>query len=159
MIECGIQIAKQPNQWVFVFQGDVRLSLCTTLDELIDSVFSEETPSELAIDLSQAANIDSTCLGLLAKLALHFHKTVGVLPGLHCPSQDLVELIESLGLESLFEWHDDAPMAAGQSVALKACDAQAAQPVILQAHETLSQLNDANQAEFHGLIHALKDRS
>jgi len=63
-----ILLAKGPERWSFKFVGDVRLSLCTTLDQLIGDVFSAGYPGMLEIDLTQAINIDSTCLGLLAKI-------------------------------------------------------------------------------------------
>ncbi|MGB0966116.1 MAG: STAS domain-containing protein [Litorivicinus sp.] len=155
-MDCGIEIAKSPDRWVFVFKGDVRLSLCTTLDDLIASLFEQGTPVQVLIDLSAADNIDSTCLGLLAKLAMHYQSTNAALPVIHCPNADLVDLIESLGLESLFEWRDEAIDVSCQRVELKGCEPAAAQSLVLSAHEALAELNHANQAQFDGLIRALK---
>lgn len=152
----SILVSKQSPEWVVAFQGDVRLSLCTTLDDLTQDLFQAGIPDRLTIDLHQAEMIDSTCLGLLAKLAMHYEGASQSLARLYCPSAELVELVQSLGLESLFEWTDVAPTQDCHPIPLKSCDQTSAQPLILDAHQQLSQLNSDNQAQFQGLISALK---
>ena len=80
-----ILLAKGPERWSFKFVGDVRLSLCTTLDQLIGDVFSAGYPGVLEIDLTPAINIDSTCLGLLAKLAMQYETKTQSQLFLCCP--------------------------------------------------------------------------
>lgn len=151
-----ILLAKGPERWSFQFVGDVRLSLCTTLDQLIGDVFSAGYPVELAVDLTKASNIDSTCLGLLAKLAMQYEAETQSLPYLCCPHEHLIELLESLGLESLFNLVADIQAVDAEPVPLRPCDAVSAQPLVLEAHERLAQLNTDNQAQFQGLIDSLK---
>ena len=151
-----ILLAKGPERWSFKFVGDVRLSLCTTLDQLIGDVFSAGYPGVLEIDLTQAINIDSTCLGLLAKLAMQCEVETQSQPQLCCPHAHLIDLLESLGLESLFKWVEETQMLEAEPVPLRPCDAVSAQPLVLEAHERLAQLNTDNQAQFQGLIDSLK---
>ena len=151
-----ILLAKGPERWSFKFVGDVRLSLCTTLDQLIGDVFSAGYPGVLEIDLTPAINIDSTCLGLLAKLAMQYETETQSQPFLCCPHAHLIDLIESLGLESLFNWVEDIQILDAESVPLRPCDAVTAQPLVLEAHERLAQLSTDNQAQFQGLIDSLK---
>lgn len=151
-----ILLAKGPERWSFKFVGDVRLSLCTTLDQLIGDVFSAGYPGMLEIDLTQAINIDSTCLGLLAKLAMHYEVETQSQPQLCCPHAHLIDLLESLGLESLFNLVEETQTLDAEPVPLRPCDAVSAQPLVLEAHERLAQLNTDNQAQFQGLIDSLK---
>ena len=151
-----ILLAKGPERWSFKFVGDVRLSLCTTLDQLIGDVFSAGYPGVLEIDLTPAINIDSTCLGLLAKLAMQYETETQSQPFLCCPHAHLIDLIESLGLESLFNWVEEIQILDAESVPLRPCDAVTAQPLVLEAHERLAQLSTDNQAQFQGLIDSLK---
>ena len=151
-----ILVAKGPERWSFQFVGDVRLSLCTTLDQLIGEVFSSGYPGELEIDLTQATNIDSTCLGLLAKLAMQYETETQSQPKLCCPHAHLIDLLESLGLESLFNRVEEIQQVEAESVPLRPCDALSAQPLVLEAHERLAKLNSDNQAQFQGLIDSLK---
>ena len=58
----------------------------------------------LEIDLTQAINIDSTCLGLLAKLAMQYEVETQSQPQLCCPHAHLIDLVESLGLEACLSW-------------------------------------------------------
>ena len=151
-----ILLAKGPERWSFRFVGDVRLSLCTTLDQLISDVFSAGYPGMLEIDLSQAINIDSTCLGLLAKLAMQYEIETQSPPQLCCPHAHLIDLLESLGLESLFNRVEQIKPVDAVPVPLRPCDAVSAQPLVLEAHERLAQINTDNQAQFQGLIDSLK---
>ena len=151
-----ILLAKGPERWSFKFVGDVRLSLCTTLDQLIGDVFSAGYPGMLEIDLTQAINIDSTCLGLLAKLAMRYEVETQSQPQLCCPHPHLIDLLESLGLESLFKLVEETQTLDAEPVPLRPCDAVSAQPLVLEAHERLAQLNTDNQAQFQGLIDSLK---
>ena len=151
-----ILLAKGPERWSFKFVGDVRLSLCTTLDQLIGDVFSEGYPGMLEIDLTQAINIDSTCLGLLAKLAMQYEVETQSQPQLCCPHTHLIDLLESLGLENLFKLVEETQTLDAEPVPLRPCDAVSAQPLVLEAHERLAQLNTDNQAQFQGLIDSLK---
>lgn len=151
-----ILVAKGPERWSFKFVGDVRLSLCTTLDQLIGDVFSAGYPGVLEIDLTQAINIDSTCLGLLAKLAMQYEVETQSQPQLCCPHAHLIDLLESLGLESLFNLVEETQRVEAKPVPLRPCDAVSAQPLVLEAHEHLAQLNTENQAQFQGLIDSLK---
>lgn len=151
-----ILLAKGSGRWLFKFVGDVRLSLCTTLDQLIGEVFSSGYPGVLEIDLTQATNIDSTCLGLLAKLAMQYETETHAQPHLCCPHAHLMDLLESMGLESLFQPVSEIQMVEAESVPLRPCDAVSAQPLVLEAHERLAQLNTENQAQFQGLIDSLK---
>ena len=151
-----ILLAKGPERWSVKFVGDVRLSLCTTLDQLIGDVFSAGYPGVLEIDLTPAINIDSTCLGLLAKLAMQYETETQSQPFLCCPHAHLIDLIESLGLESLFNLVEEIQILDAESVPLRPCDAVTAQPLVLEAHERLAQLSTDNQAQFQGLIDLLK---
>ena len=54
-----------------IFRGTVRYSHCGGLERHIDKIFGE-TPncSDVVVDLERADILDSTALGLLAKLAM-----------------------------------------------------------------------------------------
>ena len=65
-----ILVAGQDGAFVIKLVGDVRLTLCTTLDEFFDEMLSVEGFASVVVDLSDALNVDSTTLGLLAKLAI-----------------------------------------------------------------------------------------
>lgn len=71
LIEEGrIKAAFDSGVFVLKLCGDVRLTLCATLDSQAQRL--AETPGLRAvlIDLREATNVDSTALGFLAKVAM-----------------------------------------------------------------------------------------
>ena len=65
-----IQFAEEQGTFVLKFIGDVRLTLCAALDSYIEKIFSVLSFESIVIDLTETECIDSTSLGLLAKLSI-----------------------------------------------------------------------------------------
>ncbi len=65
-----IQFAEQDGTFVLKFVGEVRLTLCSALDATIERIFTALNFSAIVIDLTETRSIDSTTLGLLAKLSI-----------------------------------------------------------------------------------------
>lgn len=99
----SIGVATIDQRIVVRFDGDVRLSLCTTLDDLIDKLLSDQHAVQILVDLRAASNIDSTCLGLIAKLGIESQKRYGHRPTLICPDGDVLSQVSGLGLMDLFD--------------------------------------------------------
>jgi len=75
-----IQFAEQDGTFVLKFVGEVRLTLCSALDATIEKIFTALNFSAIVIDLTDTRSIDSTTLGLLAKLSILSRQKVGLLP-------------------------------------------------------------------------------
>ncbi|EJT82759.1 anti-sigma-factor antagonist [Pseudomonas putida S11] len=75
-----IQFAEQSGTFVLKFVGEVRLTLCSALDATIEKIFTALNFSAIVIDLTETESIDSTTLGLLAKLSILSRQKVGLLP-------------------------------------------------------------------------------
>ena len=65
-----IKFAEQDGTFILKFIGEVRLTLCSALDATIQRMFNASNFSAIVIDLTEAYNIDSTTLGLMAKLSI-----------------------------------------------------------------------------------------
>ena len=50
--------------------GDVRLTLCISFDEFIKNMFEQHNLRSVIFDLRDAEGIDSTTLGLMAKISI-----------------------------------------------------------------------------------------
>ena len=153
-----IGLAIDGGQVLLRFEGDVRLSLCTTLDDLIERLFDDAHPTRLLVDLGPAINIDSTCLGLIAKLGIETDRQLGFKPQIFCTNQDVQSQLDSLGLMPLFDVCGHAPTDDAQALSAAPCTAVDAQPVVLQAHRILMDLHASNEGRFQDLVQAL-DRS
>ena len=97
-----IQFAEQSGTFVLKFVGEVRLTLCSALDATIELIFGARNFSSIVIDLTETSSIDSTTLGLLAKLSILSRQKVGLLPTLVTTNPDITRLLESMGFDGVF---------------------------------------------------------
>ena len=91
-----IQFAEQDGTFVLKFVGEVRLTLCSALDATIEKIFTALNFSAIVIDLTETRSIDSTTLGLLAKLSILSRQKVGLLPTVVTTHDDITRLLESM---------------------------------------------------------------
>ena len=65
-----ILFAQVENVQVLKFLGDVRVTLGPTISRYLESIGQDAKLKSIIIDLTEAIGIDSTSLGLLAKISL-----------------------------------------------------------------------------------------
>ncbi len=157
MGEGRIYYAEQGNNYYLRLVGDVRVTLCTALKTYIDSIFDSETISSVVVDLTEATAADSTTLGLLTKVALHV-QAESIKPVMIIQDQSLVKVIESMGLQDIFELVEslpDTPSELQQLLCTKASTDEARSQV-LDAHKALMSLNKDNMNTFSELVKSLE---
>ena len=84
-----ILVANGDGTYLLKFVGDVRLGLGATFDEFLDRVFKDENLASVLVDLSAAENIDSTSLGVLARLSVQAKARLGCAPTLVSTRPDI----------------------------------------------------------------------
>ena len=77
MQEGRILAATHNGSYVIRLVGDVRLTLCNSMDDFFEHMFADPEFVSVWVDLCDAQGIDSTTLGLLAKLALRIKENFG----------------------------------------------------------------------------------
>jgi len=97
-----IQFAEQDGTFVLKFVGEVRLTLCSALDATIERIFTALNFNAIVIDLTETRSIDSTTLGLLAKLSILSRQKVGLLPTVVTTNPDISRLLQSMGFDQVF---------------------------------------------------------
>ncbi len=153
-----IQFAEQDGTFVLKFVGEVRLTLCSALDATIERIFKACNFSSIVIDLTEAHSIDSTTLGLLAKLSILSRKTVGLLPTVVTTHPDISRLLESMGFDQVFNIVD-RPLPCPDCLADLPEQDQSEEVVkakVLEAHRILMDLNESNRTAFRDLVSALE---
>lgn len=153
-----IQYAKQDQTIVLKFLGDVRLTLCTTLDSAIERIFTDNDFSNIVIDLTETNGIDSTSLGLLAKISILCRRQTGMLPTLISTNTDITRLLHSMGFEKVFnllaqpfpcpEMMKDLPEQEKTEEVVRS--------KVLEAHKILMSLNESNRQAFKDLVGTLE---
>jgi anti-anti-sigma factor len=130
----------------------------TSIVNSIEKIFTALNFSAIVIDLTETRSIDSTTLGLLAKLSILSRQKVGLLPTVVTTHPDITRLLQSMGFDQVFnivdtpipcpECLDDLPSQDQSEEVVRA--------KVLEAHRILMDLNDSNRAAFHDLVSALE---
>ncbi|MFA7555510.1 MAG: STAS domain-containing protein [Spongiibacteraceae bacterium] len=154
-----ILVAKHHGTFVIKMVGDVRLTLCTTIDDYFDEIFSSPEFTGVVIDLSEAEGIDSTSLGLLAKLAIQAKKRYQLIPIIVSPNPCITRLLDSMGFDKVFAIRDKIEQVASGALGelpVKCADEDCVRSKIIEAHRVLMALNEKNRQTFSSLVSTLE---
>jgi len=153
-----ILYACQEGHYVLKFLGDVRLTMCSTIDEHLRSILARADITDSLIDLTETDNIDSTSLGLIAKLAIKSAKCDLPKPTLVSTNPDVTQILYAMGFDQVFLLLEELPASAKDLVEVPSVQEseEVVKQRIIDAHRVLISLNDANRDEFKDLISALE---
>lgn len=156
-----ILVGSHDGVYLLLFEGDVRLTLCSAVDGYIDKMFHNPGFKSVVVDLSATEGIDSTSLGVLAKLSIQAEKLFGFQPTLISTRRDITRILLSMGFDDVFNIVE-APLEhdhqLGELTQVDATDEEMRLKV-LEAHRTLMDLNEANRATFHDLVETLESEA
>ncbi|SES13398.1 anti-anti-sigma factor [Halopseudomonas bauzanensis] len=153
-----IQFAESESTFILKFIGDVRLTLCAALDAYIEKIFSSLNFSCIVIDLTETDNIDSTSLGLLAKLSILSRDRVGLLPTLVSTHEDMNRLLQSMGFDQIFNIVTESTPTDTelQDLPGQVLSEEQVKSRVLEAHRILMNLNEHNRSAFTDLVSTLE---
>lgn len=153
-----IMVGAHEGIYVIKLVGDVRLNLCTSFDNFIDRMFAYDDFSDVVFDLHSADGVDSTTLGLIAKIAIRALERGCQKPLALSADDGIRHLLDAMGFEALIEVseeHRDFP-AETKPLQCKNPDECAAREKVLEAHRVLMSMNEQNEATFRDLVHTLE---
>lgn len=156
----GYQILQAEKDGLFLlkFVGEIRLNLCSTIDRAVEAIEQNPDLVTVVLDLSQASIVDSTTLGLIARIGLSASESGKIMPTIVSTNPDVTRMIESMGMDDLFVIVQAPAIQASdlrELPILKASEAEV-QEKVLAAHRTLTELNETNREAFRDLITALE---
>ena len=158
-MEAGkILVSQHDGTYVIKLVGDVRVTLCTTLNNYIETIFKGGNVSEVVVDMLDTDGVDSTTLGLLAKLAIHCNGSFNIKPTVFCPDESLYHTLDIMGLDDVFDIVQDSlkTIENFEELPTTSIDEREARERVLEAHRLLSKLNEKNKQEFVDLINTLE---
>jgi len=153
-----ILAAHHNGAYVIRLEGDVRLTLCTTMDDYFQHMFGDPEFASVWVDLCEAEGVDSTTLGLLAKLALKVKEKFGFTPVIYSCDPGITRLLKSMAFHRLFELRDELcrnPDDIAEIPTVQGSEASVKQKVI-EAHRILMGISEENRDRFKDLITALE---
>lgn len=158
MPEGKILVAQHRGTSVVKLVGDVRLTLSTTIDDYFSRLFAEPEFAGVLIDLADAECIDSTSLGLLAKLAVQSRQRYQLVPLIISPNPNITRLLDSMGFDKVFDICNsvrDSEQELGELPVVSA-DEERVRRKVIEAHRVLMDLNDKNRETFSPLVNLLE---
>ena len=141
--------------------GDVRLTFSVSMDSYIESLMADEHFCAIVFDLTDAELLDSTTLGLMAKIAIQSNESKHHQPLLVCSDPNLNRLLDSMGITELCDLLHQLPdnycqIVGDHSQPLpSAADEEVVRAKVLEAHCTLMSLNESNKETFKDLVQSL----
>lgn len=143
------------------FVGDVRVLMSSTLDNYCQGLYRRAVLDGVVVDLSDTTGIDSTALGLLAKMAIQLRNRFNVTPTIYSPASDITRILYSMSFDRIFNIME----ARGQAEVryLELLQQQESESTVrekvLDAHLALMTLSEENRLEFQDLVQTLKQQN
>ncbi|MCR9103946.1 MAG: STAS domain-containing protein [Gammaproteobacteria bacterium] len=158
MQEGKILAASQDGAYVIRLVGDVRLTLCTTIDEYFARMYEDPEFASVWVDLTAAQGVDSTTLGMLAKLALEVKKRFGFRPAIYACDPGILRLLQSMAFHRLFEVRKEKCANPGEMAPVPAVDRgeDELREKVIEAHRVLMGLSAENRERFQDLMNVLE---
>ncbi len=160
-----ILVAEHKGIYVIKLVGDVRLTLCVSFDQFIAGLFAGERFKPVVFDLRQAEGIDSTTLGLMAKISLGSRERGLENPVVVAQSPSIERLLISMGFEDIFKImtgqassFTETDDVNGLDLTELVDDEGSVEARVLEAHQILMELNVPNKVKFRELVEALQDK-
>jgi len=160
-----ILVADHNGVYVVKMSGDVRLTLCIPFDNCIENLIKQDSFCTILFDLNEAIGIDSTTLGLIAKLAVKSQSKYNKTPLILCKDSAIKRLIISMGLDDVCDIVSDVPNNCSATYRNNGFthlepeqlnDEAVLKSKILESHYALMELNKANHETFKDLVQILR---
>ena len=156
-----ILVSDKDGNYLIKFSGDVRVNLCGSLNHHMAAIFGSTDVQHVVIDMLEAECVDSTTLGLIAKLALHSRKEYNINMQLFCQNPSILRTLDCMSFDEIIDICQevtdiDADLHVIETVN---SDIDEVRRQVLEAHKLLTQLSPDSSKEFTDLIRALESGS
>jgi anti-anti-sigma factor len=150
-----IQYAEHDGHYTIQMLGQVRYTMSQGLDKLIESIAADPHACSIAVDLTGADYLDSTNLGLLARIAtISLDRFKHPAPLFSC-KKEINEILYCMGFDQVFHITGN-PQVAGDLPCDITEETTSASALLLKAHRNLCHMNDRNAAAFHDIVELLE---
>lgn len=147
---------------VIALRGQIRFVAAQALRALLERLDGWPDCDRVIVDLHDVQLVDSTGLGLLARIGRSALERTGVRAAIVCPEGDVATCLRSAAFDELFVFVDELPFDGS----LRLEDVPLQQPerptagalgrVMLDAHRDLADVSDQNRRAYADVIAALE---
>lgn len=155
------QILVADHQGVYIIKllGDVRLNFCVSFDQYIESMLADPQLISIVFDMSDAEAVDSTTLGLMAKISLLGQDKRQITPVILATNSSIQRILTSMGFNDIFTIvdHLDSQLIPKQALCCGQQNESVVKERVIEAHKILMSLNQQNAETFKNLVKMLED--
>lgn len=145
------------NSCMFRLIGQIRYAMSSGFNAAIEMVFKNSAIEKYIIDLSETAYIDSTNLGLIAKIARYCMDRGFEKPVIISNNNEVSEVLKSMGFEqAFFIFSSSANPEESDFVQVSGTSDKKLKEIMLEAHELLMEMNESNHSKFKNVVELLK---
>lgn len=146
---------------VLRFIGDIRYTLSPSIDRFLEEIFATSKPAGFVIDLTETDSIDSTNLGLLARLAKKMKTLDTRRITIVSNRTDINSVLNSMALDEVFDIVEDASLEAEatREVPQQDIDRETLTRTLIDTHRALMEINEHNRKTFQEVVTTLEKKS
>lgn len=154
-----ILFAEKNGIHVLKFVGDVRLTLGPTISSFLEHLRSCSDFRSMIIDLSDTETIDSTALGLIAKISICTQESFNSTTTLVSPREDVTRVLKSMAMEQVCVISGDqiSEETGLRELPQEIASEDVLREQVLEAHKVLMSLTPENYEKFQDLVEALEN--
>lgn len=152
--------AERAGVHVFRYTGRVTYTAAPAIQRFLDDLLTDGGISGLIFDLTQAESLDSTNLGLLARLNERVQDATGAPSLIISSNPDITDVLFSMGFDQSFRILSDAEAppnsAPGRDIDLAPSSPAELHETMLEAHRALVRLSHAGRLQFQEVVTCLE---
>jgi anti-anti-sigma factor len=158
MSEGTARYAQEAGTWILKLAGDVRHPLSPAINALLDRAFADPGLERFLVDLSDTEAIDSTNLGVLARIANQLARRGLPRPTVVAPGPDIRTILSSVCFDRIFHVVSEPGDTAAALEALPGLETGERDrlALVLDAHRRLCAIDESNRAVFRDVVELLE---
>ena len=156
MKQAKVLIARENGKYHIKVEGRANFESSPPLRNFTGSI-DEHDCKGIFIDLSECVGMESTFMGILALIGLKTKK-IGFLTNIVNASENNKKLLNGLGLQKIFNYATSSEIESQQRWvdAGSSSDKKEKAETVLQAHETLMEVDQQNIPKFQNVVDFVK---
>lgn len=146
--------ARRDNCLFFKLIGKLKYTFSSGFDTFLETLIEEDDFTNAVFDLTETDYLDSTNLGLIAKLGEHLLNNHGTRMTIISTKKDINQILRSVGFDDYFIIIDDTSRTGEQleEIPFLGQDEIETAKVVLDSHKHLISLDERNEKPFQNIV-------
>lgn len=152
------QFAQEKNNFFIKLSGELKYTECSNFSIFISELENKQNFDDILVDLSDAIYLDSTNLGLLAKVAQLVINKAGHRLTVISTNNDVTELLHNIGFDDICLLLEEPSKTDVPFENIMGIDKneESMAVVMLEAHRRLMNMNEKNEKEFRNVVELME---